>query len=126
MRYVGKRIEGEVGYRIARKVLRQRQFGRENQALGRDSVALAFASEVAGCPAIVFEQPQHASGNLLEQAHPTGEDFRRDLIRLIEAAEDKAIVRQPVGGARQWRRDLALAIIGLIAMRQPEYALGIG
>src|SRR6185436_5075222 len=70
--------------------------------------------------------PQDAAAYLGQQPHPDLEKFRRDLVIVVEAAEDKTPIRQPrFGPHRHARYDLPLAVIALIGVRQICDLLGV-
>ena len=64
-------------------------------------------------------------GTAAEEPHPDVEEFWRELVAVVEAAEDEARFRRPhsarVGGVRRWRR----RVVGLIAVRQLDDLLGV-
>ncbi len=48
---------------------------------------------------LAFQQPQHAAINLPQNAHPAGENCRRQLVALVEIAEHKTVA--PAGRTRR-------------------------
>src|ERR1700730_14021169 len=71
-------------------------------------------------------QPKHAVWHRAQQSHPELEYVRRDLVRIVERAENKRVVRQSAFLARRpTRRDGTAIVIGEIAVWQPDHLLRI-
>src|SRR6185503_21016036 len=82
--------------------------------------------EVALYRRVDLEQPQHAPFDPAKNLGPDVEDRRRDLERVVEAAEYKPSLRQLALGTREAVcRDWALAVIGLIAVGKIDDTLRI-
>src|SRR2546421_11053179 len=93
----------------------------------RDAFSLGLPSEIAHGAAVWLCQPKHAAFDMSEQPHPDGENLGRQLVGIVEAAEDKSLIRQPgfVAGRRA-AGDRPRRIIWEIAVRQMDDLLLIG
>src|SRR5579862_8061219 len=91
----------------------------ENETVRIDSSAHRLVSQIDCRSLVVFQQPQHASLDLLNDLHPTVEYLRCQLIIAIETAKDEAVLRQPQPGAGERSvADAALGIVRLVSIRQ--------
>src|SRR5690606_37331429 len=88
---------------------------------GCDPASQGFPLQVQGGGVVPFQQPQNAAGHALQDSHPAVEGGRRDLVVVVEAAEYEGIFGQTAlgTGGRCFGND-ALAVVGLVAARQPE------
>ena len=126
MGVVGQGVDDEVGERVPRQMIGQRDLRREHQAMGIDPARLRFPAQIRGREIIRLQQPQDAAFDLAENAHPDIEDRRRDLEAVVEAAQHERVVRQAgVAARRGLRRDRPLRIVDLVAVRQVDDGLGV-
>ena len=72
------------------EMLFDRNVRREDQSPRIDAGSCCFAMKIALLVHRGLEQPQHAVRHGIEQPHPQGEYVRKDLVRVVEAAEDEA------------------------------------
>src|SRR6516165_8022764 len=89
-------------------------------------MSLRFLAQVTLRTLVVAQQPQHAALDLMQQPHPDTEHVRCDLPAVIEAAEDKARLRQS-GLLPSWRqlRNPPFAVVDLIAIRQVDDLISV-
>src|SRR5579871_6071913 len=100
--------------------------GRENDPLRWYAARFRLTSQIARCFGIVLEQPQHAALDPCQQPHPHVENGRRDLIIVVETAEDKASIGKVELTARGCLLgDAALAVIGLIRVGKANDLLAV-
>ena len=94
-------IEIDVGTGQAAQVLGQRQQRREQQALGVDAARAPPRPSACLHVGVPLQQPQHRVGLRAQQRAPEVEDFFRDLVRLVERAQQQLVVGgAPVGAGR--------------------------
>ena len=74
--------------------------GANTNRSGGNASRLGFAAQVVGGKTIAFQQPQHAAGNRAEQLHPHVKHLGRDLVGVVETAEDEPLLRQAALGPR--------------------------
>jgi len=53
-------------------------------------MGFGMAGDIIGIRSGPLKQPQHAAFRLVQNAHPARENLRRQLVALVEVAEDKA------------------------------------
>ncbi|MNZ58507.1 hypothetical protein D3C78_765190 [compost metagenome] len=95
VRVVGVAIEEQIREAIARQmILDPRHTGGKNQPLRIDAISLRLITQVALRRFVEFHQPQHTAFDFLQQAHPDGEDLRRNLVVMVERTEDETTFRQ--------------------------------
>src|SRR5579862_2736861 len=80
-------------------MLGQRHERSEDQPLSVDASLRSFLLQIVLRRPVWCEQPQYTAVDLLEEPHPDREHRWRDLIAVVERAEDKALLRQANLGA---------------------------
>ena len=127
VRVVGQRVEEQVGAGVAREVLVEADARREVQAARhRCRAPSAAARRLARGGVVVLQQPQHAAVDRGEDAHPRRERRRRDLVGVVEAREhERPSSGRPCAARVVARADRALAVVGLVAVRQAHHALDV-
>ena len=105
---------------IQREVLGVRTVAREDEALRVDAANLRLAPQIADGRIIVGarQQPEHRIRHGRENRRPRVEHLRIELVRLVEAAEHRAGLRQSKRAARGRLADRPLAVVDLIGVRQ--------
>src|SRR5215471_5356020 len=93
---------------------------RANSAFGR------FPLQISSGRIVVSAKPQHTAGYCPQEPHPDVEDGRVDLVRVVEAAEDKT-VRWKTTLCSRWGpvRDLTFPIVTQVAFRQVDKLLTV-
>ena len=94
-------VQEQVGQTMPCQVLRQGHTRCKHQPFRRHSPGLRLPTQVGRRKTVAFQEPQHAPGNGLQQPHPHVEHLGRDLVAVVERAEDKPLLRQPAFGPRR-------------------------
>ena len=121
VRPVGKRVEEEI-----RRAMTRQMFGWfhpwcKHQPVRCDTAGGRLAAQIVRSSLVVLEQPEDAIPNLIEQPHPQREKFRRQLVAVVETAEDECSVGQAEIGARgRHIGDRPAPIIALIGVGQGD------
>ena len=126
MGVVGQGVEEQVGQALARQVFGHGHAGCQHQPRRVHTRRLRAGAQVGGGLGVVLQQPQHAAGSALQQAHPHGKHRRADLVVVVEAAEHKTLLGQAgLSPAGRGGRYGALAVVDLVAVRQAHDVLGV-
>src|SRR5215510_4802914 len=100
---------------MAREVVSQVHAGSKDESVAGNFTLLGLAFKIAGRGNIVFEQPEHASIDELQQPHPDREYLRHDLEAVVERAENKPGFRQAtLVTSRCARGNLPFGVVALI------------
>src|ERR1700733_11703858 len=91
----------------------------EHETSRINAACLRFHAQVPLRTGVVAQQPQHAAFDRMQEPHPDAEYVGCDLPVVVEAAEDKTLLRKPDFLSR-WRPlgDPPLGVVNLIAIRQ--------
>src|SRR5438128_12132728 len=104
---------------MARQMLIEARTGCEDEARRIYSTGLRLSPKIALCKDVVAQQPKHAAGYRSQEPHPNLENRLRNLVAVVEGAEDEALIRQPRLAPRlRLRGDAPRPIIDLVAIRQ--------
>ena len=68
--------------------------GANTRRSGANAARLGLALKIARRGGVGLGQPQHAAFDRLQQPHPDVEHLGRELVAVVEAAEDEAGLRQ--------------------------------
>ena len=121
----GKGIQEKIRQTMATQMILDRSVGAEHEASRIDPAGTGLAAQIAAGESVFFHQPQHAAVDGVEQPHPDIEHERGELLVVVEAAENEALLRQsnlaPSRGAG-W--NFARRIIDLVADRKMDDVLG--
>ena len=99
-------------------MLLQRQERSEGEPLRADAARRGCRRERGLHVGIPAQQPEHGTGQRVQQRAPLVEHRGRDLVRLMKAAEqERAFGHVPVGARRRLRQD-APGVVRLVAVRQ--------
>src|SRR5262249_47003179 len=89
------------------------------------AMTLRLAAQIGYSSGADLPQPQNAVRRRFQKPHPKLKHCRRDLVGIIERAENKSTLRQSAFLARRRARRYRPAIVASeIAVRQPDYLLG--
>ena len=96
----------------------------KDEAVGVYCALLCLSAQVAHRIGIVGQQPEHAVGDGVQDAHPQRKARRQDLVVVVEAAVDKAVRWQSqfLACAGSFS-DGAGVVVGLVAVRQVGHTL---
>src|SRR6266849_2159079 len=67
---------------------------RKDQPAGIDAAFFRLRTQIARDLRVCLEQPQYAAGDRAKQTHPDIEEYRRDLVTVVETAEHQPLGRQ--------------------------------
>src|SRR6516165_5098672 len=91
----------------------------KNEPLRIDVSNRGLPSEIRFHQSIALQQPQYTPAHAFEQAHPNVKECWRDLVGVVERAEDKGILWKSAFGARgDPLRNLPFAVVRLITVRK--------
>src|SRR5450755_3955075 len=95
----------------------------KDQPAGIDAAFFGLRTQIASDLRVCLEQPQYAAGDRAKQTHPDIEEYRRDLVTVVETAEHQPFGRQSnIPSRRAGIRHLPPSVVHLIAagkMNQP-------
>src|ERR1700682_6267038 len=108
---------------VASKMFGWRNDRRKDQPAGIDAAFFGLRTQIARDLRVCLEQPQYAAGDRAKQTHPDIEEYRRDLVTVVETAEHQPLGRQSnIPSRRAGIRHLTPSVVHLIAagkMNQP-------
>ena len=105
--------------RLLRQMALKIRARRKYQTLRIDAARRGLAPQIGARVRIVFEQPQHAAGHVVEQPHPDFEKCGRDLVIVVETAKHEGAFGQSAFHARRRRPHRSAPGVGdLIAVRR--------
>ena len=121
MRIVGQGIEKQIAKTMPREMRAEAASWREYQPVSIDAARLGFLTKVGLHANIRIKQPQHTAWDGVEKPHPDIEEFWRDLVAIVEAAKDEALIGEATLGPRGCALvDRAQPVIRLIGVRQMD------
>src|SRR4029077_13257915 len=116
----------KIGQTVPRQMTWKTHTPREYQPLRRDTARLRRGLEVTFGVLIIRKQPENASRDPVQQPHPDIENLGHDLVVVVEAAENKALLRQPrLDPYGRGCVNSPLGIVDLIAVRERHDLLAI-
>src|SRR6202158_2285357 len=108
---------------VASEMFGWRNERRKDQPAGIDAALFRLGTQIAGDLRVCLEQPQYAAGDRAKQTHPDIEEYRRDLVTVVETAEHQPLGRQSkIPSRRAGIRHLTPSVVHLIGagkMTQP-------
>ena len=125
MRAIGKRIQKNVGQRVAGDMFGIGLLGREHQTLRRDAGSGGHGAQAGVGVFLAAKQPEHAAVDFSKDAHPSREHLRGIFLRAVQAAKDNRALWKPLD-LPCWSdgREDAIAVVGLVA-RETNNLFGI-
>src|SRR5260370_20160151 len=91
----------------------------KDQPAGIDAAFFRLGTQIASDLRVCLEQPQYAAGDRAKQTHPDVEEYRRDLVTVVETAEHQPLGRQSnIPSRRAGIRHLTPSVVHLIAARK--------
>src|SRR5882757_2856928 len=110
---------------MSSEVLCQRRAPGKYQSLRVNSRLLRRLTQIARRNVIFLEQPKHTAVHSLQNPHPASEYRGRDLVDIVEAAEDESFSRQSNVGARDFgTAGGSVSGVHLVAAGQVNHLLG--
>ena len=96
------------------------------QSFSGNPTLLRFPPQIGQCGRIFRNKPKHTVWNYRKEMHPDVEHRQCDLVKAVEAAEHEPGWRQCVFySVRQYVRYAPVRVVGLVAVRYINDALGV-
>ena len=119
----GQGVQEQIGQAVAGQVVAVGAALGKDQPPAVDAAPRGLRAQIGANVLAVIDEPEHAAGHGVQQAHPDVEHARQNFVGVVVAAKDEAARRQALAGARRRdRADDTLAVIGLEGVGQAHDA----
>ena len=80
---------------MPREVVCQGDPAGKDQPVACDAPGFRLSSQVFDCNGQLSQKPKHATFDFFQQAHPNVENVGKNLVPVVEATKDEALVWKP-------------------------------